>query len=343
MSWYIFPEFLKEEIMKVFVCAAVVLCIAGFALAQAPAPASPIAGVGNFSHIVANLDKSLAFYRDALGMEADGAIRPFQGDPAIMKMGNTPGAQSRYIPLKAQGAALGVELIEYKDIDRKPAQPCFYDPGAANLIVRVRDFDGTLARLKAAGGRVISAGGVPVTIGNGLKVVFMQDPDGFVVELNGAAPAQVAQAGQPAGNVASTGFELAVDNTEKTVAFYRDLLGFNLTATAAFNPDKVMNETAGAPGAQFRQSRAPIPGTMMSMTFIEFKDIDRKPLQTRVQDPGTAILQLNVRDLDGLVKTLKAAGYPTVSPDGQPVTIGGSTRIAIVRDPNNLFLELIQR
>jgi catechol 2,3-dioxygenase-like lactoylglutathione lyase family enzyme len=331
--------------MKAFVCAAIFLCIYGFALAQAPASqqaqsVSPIVGVGNFSHIVSNLDRSLAFYRDALGMETDGAVRPFQGDPAILKMGNTPGAQSRYVPLKAQGAALGVELIEYKDIDRKPAQPRFYDPGAANLIVRVRDFDGTLARLKAAGGKVISAGGVPATIGNGLKVVFMQDPDGFVLELNGA-PA--APAGQAAGNVASTGFELSVDNTEKTVAFYRDLLGFNLNATVAFNPDKVMNETAGAPGAQFRQSRAPIPGTMLSMTFIEFKDIDRKPLQTRVQDPGTAILQLNVRDLDGLVRKLKDAGYPAVSPDGQPVTIGGSTRIAIVRDPNNLYLELIQR
>jgi len=94
----------------VFVCAAVLLCIAAIAFAQALAPASsPIAGVGNFSHIVANLDKSLAFYRDALGMEADGAIRPFQGDPAIMKTGNTIGAQSRYVPLKAQGAALGVD------------------------------------------------------------------------------------------------------------------------------------------------------------------------------------------------------------------------------------------
>jgi lactoylglutathione lyase len=328
--------------MKVFVCVVALFCVAGFGLAQAPAPApsSPVVGIGNFSHIVADLDKSLAFYRDGLGMEADGAIRPFQGDPAIMKMGNTIGAQSRYIPLKAPGAALGVELIEYKDIDRKPAQPRFQDPGAANLIARVRDFDATLIRLKAAGGKVISAGGIPVTIGNGLKVVFMQDPDGFVVELN-AAPA--APGAPNTGNVASTGFEVAVDSTEKTVAFYRDLLGFTINATAAFNPDKVMNETAGAPGAQFRQSRAPIPGTMLSMTFIEFKDIDRKPLHTRVQDPGTAILQLNVRDLDGLLKSLKAAGYPAISPDGQAVTIGAGTRFAIVRDPNNLYLELVQR
>ena len=82
---------------------------------------------------------------------------------------------------------------------------------------------------------------------------------------------------------------------------------------------------------------------MFNMTFIEFKDIDRKPLHTRIQDPGTAILQLNVRDLDGLLKALKSAGYPAISPDGQPVTIGAGVRFAIVRDPNNLYLELIQR
>jgi hypothetical protein len=50
-----------------------------------------------------------------------------------------------------------------------------------------------------------------------------------------------------------------------------------------------------------------------------------------------------VRDLDGFGETLKAAGYLGISADIQPVTIGGSTRITIVRDPNNLYLELIQR
>lgn len=329
---------------RLFACMVFIAAIAGMMLAQAPPtpqappPPSLIIGVGNFSHIVANLDRSYAFYHDALGMEAVGAIGAFQGDPNIMKLGNTVGAQSRYVALKSP-SGIGVELIEYKDIDRKPAQTHFYDPGAANLQARVRDFEGTLTKLKAAGGKVISAGGVPATIGSGLRAAFMQDPDGFVVELS-AAPATAAGT----GNVVSTGFEVTVDNTEKTVAFYHDLLGYNLTAsTAAFNPDKVMNETAGAPGASFRQSRSAIPGTMLQTTFIEFKDVVRNPLRTRVQDPGTTILQLNVKDLDALLKTLKAGGYPAISPDGQPVTIGGAARFAIVRDPNNIYLELIQR
>ena len=66
-----------------------------------------------------------------------------------------------------------------------------------------------------------------------------------------------------------------------------------------------MAETAGAPGAQLRQSRLQVPGTSAAMTLIEFKNIERKSLSHRVQDPGMSMLQLMVRDLDGLLKKLK--------------------------------------
>lgn len=42
-----------------------------------------IVGVGNFSHIVRDMDRALAFYRDVLGLEV--AIdQPFSPNPAIM-------------------------------------------------------------------------------------------------------------------------------------------------------------------------------------------------------------------------------------------------------------------
>ena len=95
-------------------------------------------------------------------------------------------------------------------------------------------------------------------------------------------------------------------------------------------------------GASFRQSRATIPGSSTSFTLIEFKNIARAPLSGRVQDPGTAILQLRVRDVDALVKKMKAAGVPVVSTGGDAVELRPGLKIAIVKDPNNLMLELIQ-
>jgi predicted enzyme related to lactoylglutathione lyase len=321
---------------------------------NAPAPAAQtfITGVGNFSHIVANLDKSLEFYRDAIGL-TPGRSAAFSPNPAIMSLGNTPGGQSRFVALTVPGSAIGVELIEYKDIDRTPARPRFQDPGAANLILRVRDLDSILERAKKAGAKVLTTSGSPTPFGNGGKVIFMQDPDGFVIELSQAGPpaagappaggaAPAAGPVAPAGNILGGGFELAVEDTAKTVAFYRNVFGFQLTAGTMFNADKTMNDTAGVPGGAFKQSRGPIPGTMANIVFIEFANVDRKPLKTRVQDPGTAILQLLVRDMDGLMKVLKANNANVISTGGEPVSLGAS-KLVIVRDPNNLYLELIQR
>ena len=55
-----------------------------------------------------------------------------------------------------------------------------------------------------------------------------------------------------------------------------------------------------------------------------------------------AMLQVMVRDVDALVAALKAGGASIVTVGGAPLDFG-PLRIAVVRDPNNLFLELIQR
>src|SRR5437870_2147224 len=80
--------------------AIAALMLSSIALAQnAPAPATAppasnsfITGVGNYSHIVADLDKSLAFYRDVIGLQPNAPPQAFSGNPAIMKLGNTVGA-----------------------------------------------------------------------------------------------------------------------------------------------------------------------------------------------------------------------------------------------------------
>ncbi len=321
--------------MKLFVTG-----ILASAMLWAQAPAGDVVGVGNFAHIVQNLDKSLEFYHDVLGLEV-AVNQPFAPNPAIAKLGNTLGGQSRYVALKVPGSEIGVELIEYKDIERKPQHPHFYDPGAANLALRVRDLDAVFAKLQKFGATVITAAGKPVTINNTVHVVFVQDPDGFVVELGQGTPRPDSTV-PTTSNVFGGSFELSVISSEESVKFYNDLLGFNMKLGAEFNTNKLMAETAGAPGASFRQSRAMIPGTSVSMTLIEFKDIDRKALKGRVQDPGTAILQLRVHDVTALTKKLKAAGVPVVTTGGEPVDVGPGLKIAIVRDPNNLMLELLQ-
>jgi len=318
------------------------LAIAAIGTVSAQTPpdtASPVTGMGNFSHVVSNLDQSIAFYRDVLGLELSAPPAPFSDNPAIMKLGNTPGAQSHIAVMKIPGAGFGVELIDYKDIDRKPAHPRFQDPGAANLAILVKDVDAVAARLKQAGAHILTAAGAPVEVQNIEKGFFAQDPDGFVIEVTRLNTLPAA-ASTIAGNVFGASVEITIADTDQSAKFYRDLLGFQLRVGDSFNGNKLMADTAGTPGAQFRQSSGNIPGTTTRLTLIEFKGIDRKPLATRVQDPGAALLQLKVRDVDAAVNRLKAGGATVVSTGGEPVTMG-TRKLAIVRDPNNLFLELL--
>jgi catechol 2,3-dioxygenase-like lactoylglutathione lyase family enzyme len=313
--------------------------------APQPAPPGDVVGVGNFAHIVADLDKSLGFYRDVLGLSVSATI-PFSKNEAVETFGHTEGGQSRVVVLRVPGLAMGVELIEYKDIERTAQRPNFHDPGAANIALRVRNLDALFPKVASYPGvKVLTAGGKPVTLTtpNGtLHAVFVQDPDGFVVEMIDAPDTPNADAG--AGPVlAGSAFEATVRDADATARFYNQHFGFDFALGAAFNDNQQMASTAGAPGASFRQSRVNIPGTTVPFTLIEFKNIARKELSGRTQDPGTTVLQLTVRDLASLSKKLKAAGVPIVTTGGEPVQFAPGLKIFIVRDPNNMLLELVER
>ena len=170
--------------------------IATGAAAQGPAPAAPapagdVVGVGNFAHIVADIDRSLGFYRDVLGLERVGHHSVSQ-ERGRQRLGNTEGGQSRVVVLRVPGLGDGVELIEYKDIERKAQSPRFVRIRARrNIALRVRNLDALFPKIASYPGvKVLTAGGKPTTLTtpNGtMHAVFVQDPDGFVVEMIDAA------------------------------------------------------------------------------------------------------------------------------------------------------------
>lgn len=314
------------------------ISLAGPIHAQETAPTGDIIGVGNFAHIVEDLDKSLEFYRDVLGLDVT-VQTDFDANPGIQDMGGTPNAESRIAVLDVPGIEMDIELIEYRGIDRNHQRPHFVDPGAANMAMRPRDLDNLFPPVRDFPGvNVLTTSGEPVTITtpNGtLHAVFVQDPDGFVVEMLDNPEGEEA--------ISASSFELTVADTDESIRFYNDLLGFDFTRGAGFVDNADMANTAGAPGASFLQSRATIPGTNIAMVLIEFKDIERKTLSGRTQDPGTTVLQLEVRDVDALVAKLAAAGASIVSKDGKPAEPFPGLKIVIVRDPNNMLLELVER
>ena len=71
--------------------------VAALARAQAPAPTGLIVGNGNFfSPIVSDLDKAIAFYRDAVGLDITGTPANADQNAPLRNMFGLPDASLRW-------------------------------------------------------------------------------------------------------------------------------------------------------------------------------------------------------------------------------------------------------
>jgi predicted enzyme related to lactoylglutathione lyase len=285
--------------------SAVLLVCFSLALSAAQSPPQ-VTGVGGYAHIVADLDRAMKFYVDAMGLEMARPVRPFDPTPWAMQAGNTPGASSSAANLRVPGGEMTVELITYKDFATKAVKPRLEQPGATTLILKVRDAADMKRRLLGAGGTEISTN-------------VIQDPDGFFVRLvedkSLAAPVGGATLG------------VTIDDTARTLKIYRDILGF----------------TPGPTDSNLR-TIAPIPGARVStIEWTEFKTPDLPAIRSRLPDPGTTMLLMPVREAEATAKALAAAGSEVISANGKIAIHDNGSKVIIVRDPNNIFLELIER
>jgi len=83
------------------------------------------------------------------------------------------------------GAAYTWFMYAYDGVDKRPLNGRLSQPGMTALSFYVDDVRAMLATLKAAGARVETQGGEPVTI-EGVDRVFVRDPSGILIELRPA-------------------------------------------------------------------------------------------------------------------------------------------------------------
>jgi predicted enzyme related to lactoylglutathione lyase len=321
---------------RVLIVAA--LCASAFAQTK---EAPVVLGMNNFIHATDNLEKTVAFYRDVFGLEKPPAPRP--PNPAVPGLIGVPGAQLQVQILRLPGA-FGFELTHFGAIELKGAQPRPTDPGSAELMLRVRDFDAVVAAIKKTGAPIISSGGGPVTIGGGSRMMMLRDPDGYIVSVSQAS-SSAANSDAPAGGAIVGGtMGVTVGDMEKTLKFYRDLLAFDLTGSMKYANNPAISDMAGAPkDAQYREAAGVIPGTKSRIEFHEWKGVSRTPFHLRVPDPGCPAIALRVADLDGLLTRMKAAGAKIVSLGGVPAQFGPTIRNIFVEDPDGFKIELYQQ
>src|SRR3989304_5349783 len=111
-------------------------------------------GIHHTSVTVSDMDRSVAFYRDLLGLEvtwsSDAAGVRFEGAVADAVTG-CPGTSQRIVFMRT-GEDL-VELVEYTPTGREQVDNKASDSGAMHVCFRTDDIDDLYRRRVAAGGR----------------------------------------------------------------------------------------------------------------------------------------------------------------------------------------------
>jgi catechol 2,3-dioxygenase-like lactoylglutathione lyase family enzyme len=106
----------------------------------------------HFSATVADMDRALGFWQDALGLDLLGR---------------------------------GVVLFRYLNPTGTPVTGNVNDPGRTHLCLEVENLDGLIARIHEAGHRTVSPGPVTIPWGDwqGFRSIYAVAPDDVVVEL----------------------------------------------------------------------------------------------------------------------------------------------------------------
>jgi lactoylglutathione lyase len=106
---------------------------------------------------VADMDESIKFYTEAMGLEIDNQLNPYPGFTITF--------------LKGEGEAM-IELIENVEEPHKP--------GLMSVGMDVDDMNTTVEELKSKGVKIIRG---PTPVAAGTIIAFLQDPNGVQIGL----------------------------------------------------------------------------------------------------------------------------------------------------------------
>src|SRR5437660_1635976 len=136
-----------------------------------------------------------------------------------------------------------------------------------------------------------------------------------------------------------TGFTVA--NLERSLSFWQDVLGFELSHRAHHKAD-LASEVTGVPGAEI--SLAVLKGYGHKIELLEYlAPSDRKRADLRPCDVGSVHVALTVDNLDAVLSAIAASGWKAA---GNPQTLktgpNAGKRVVYIRNPDGTTIEFMQ-
>ncbi|MEW9516124.1 VOC family protein [Streptomyces tubercidicus] len=147
-----------------------------------------LTGLWHIGLHVSNLERSVAFYRDVLGMTL--VHQQEQDNAYTAALVGFPDAHLKVaqlaLPVRPPTAVAShdIELIEYVVPHGTPSPARRCDPGTAHVAFAVADIDAVCARLTGHGVRLVSPPNrITSGVNTGGAACYFLDPDGHTLEL----------------------------------------------------------------------------------------------------------------------------------------------------------------
>jgi catechol 2,3-dioxygenase-like lactoylglutathione lyase family enzyme len=134
---------------------------------------------------------------------------------------------------------------------------------------------------------------------------------------------------------------ITVSNLERSLAFWRDVLGFELSHRP-HQTGELASEVTGVDGAEI--SIAVLKGYGHKIELLEYLGpADRKRIDLRPCDVGSVHVAFTVDNLDAILTTIARAGWKAAGKP-QTITVGPNTgkRVVYVRDPDGSTIEFME-
>ena len=135
---------------------------------------------------------------------------------------------------------------------------------------------------------------------------------------------------------------ITVSNLERSLAFWRDVLGFELSHMA-HQTGELAQEITGVAGAEIKLAVLKTPGGHKIELLEYLAPPDRKHADVRPCAVGHVHVALLVDDLDAVLDRIAASGW---KPAGKPQTLqsgpNAGKRVVYVRDPDGITIEFMQ-
>ena len=138
-----------------------------------------IKDIRHFGIVVSNLEKSLKFYRDLLGLKITRVMD--ESGKYIDNMLSLDSVQVKTVKMESANGGTLIELLEFKSPSSNVIHKEFFDIGASHVAFTVNNLDECYSFLSSSG---IKFNSTPqISPDKKAKVAFCFDPDNTPIEL----------------------------------------------------------------------------------------------------------------------------------------------------------------